>query len=251
MKNIILVGCGGTGSYIVYYLARLLHLHKDNGKKINLIIIDGDIVEEKNLLRQNFIPRDLGRNKAEVLAERYSNAFGVNIEYVDKHLEDPQELLRIKNYIESFGSKTVIVGAVDNGAARRLMHEVIQNYHERFYYRDLLYIDAGNAATTSQVVVGGRFGAMQGEQVMNPLAGQVFPNLLEDDEDDEDDEVSCADLSLQDGQTITANVMTATMVYNAISQIVMEGTVPFHIAVADITTGAIKTTPTVREVMRS
>ncbi|MFR8333639.1 MAG: hypothetical protein ACLU9S_15815 [Oscillospiraceae bacterium] len=36
------------------------------------IICDGDVVEAKNLNRQNFSPADLGGNKARVLAERYA-----------------------------------------------------------------------------------------------------------------------------------------------------------------------------------
>ena len=38
-------------------------------------------VEEKNLLRQNFITSDQGKYKAEVLAKRYSAAFGVDIKF--------------------------------------------------------------------------------------------------------------------------------------------------------------------------
>ena len=39
------------------------------------ILADGDIVEDKNLVRQNFSFTDVGENKAAVMAERYSDVF--------------------------------------------------------------------------------------------------------------------------------------------------------------------------------
>lgn len=66
--KIVLVGTGGTGGYIVPQLYRLLYALD---RPIRVILCDGDLVEEKNLGRQNFIEADLGKNKAMVLAERY------------------------------------------------------------------------------------------------------------------------------------------------------------------------------------
>ena len=51
-----------------------------------VIICDGDVVEEKNLVRQNFTPADQGENKARVLAERYSTVFGMAAVDVDQLL---------------------------------------------------------------------------------------------------------------------------------------------------------------------
>ena len=66
--KIIMLGAGGTGGYIAPHLYRLLHTLE---RPVKVIIVDGDIVEEKNLIRQNFVASDIGRNKAQVLAERY------------------------------------------------------------------------------------------------------------------------------------------------------------------------------------
>lgn len=62
MKKIILVGCGGVGSWLLPALVRQ-HDH--------VVAIDGDRLERKNLDRQLFDENDLDRNKAEALAERY------------------------------------------------------------------------------------------------------------------------------------------------------------------------------------
>lgn len=72
-QDIIVVGCGGTGSRIIQPLIQTI---KQAQASINpcLYLVDGDEVEFKNLSRQNFIEKDIGRNKAVVLAERYSAA---------------------------------------------------------------------------------------------------------------------------------------------------------------------------------
>lgn len=62
--HIVMLGCGGTGGHIAPHLYRLLHALFRPSK---VILCDGDIVEKKNLVRQNFIASDLGKNKAEVL----------------------------------------------------------------------------------------------------------------------------------------------------------------------------------------
>ena len=77
--HIVMIGCGGTGGHIAPYLYRLLY---SVFRPSTVILCDGDIVEKKNLVRQNFVACDLGRNKAEVLAERYSAAFGMECSYV-------------------------------------------------------------------------------------------------------------------------------------------------------------------------
>ena len=87
--KIVLVGTGGTGGYIVPQLYRLLYALD---RPIRVILCDGDLVEEKNLGRQNFIEADLGKNKAMVLAERYSNAFGIETSYIPQYVEDEEML---------------------------------------------------------------------------------------------------------------------------------------------------------------
>lgn len=58
---IYIIGCGGVGSWLAEAMVRLV-------KKENLILVDGDVLEEKNLDRQLFTPEMIGRNKADALA---------------------------------------------------------------------------------------------------------------------------------------------------------------------------------------
>ena len=88
--KIVMLGAGGTGGHIAPHLYRLLYALE---RPVRFIICDGDIVEEKNLVRQNFTPADLGENKAKVLAERYSSVFGMETEYAPEFIESGQRLL--------------------------------------------------------------------------------------------------------------------------------------------------------------
>ena len=78
--KIIVLGAGGTGGYLIPHLYRIAFA--DDKRNYRIIICDGDIVEPKNLIRQNFVKQDIGRNKAAVLAERYAGAFGIECEYI-------------------------------------------------------------------------------------------------------------------------------------------------------------------------
>lgn len=63
-SRIYIIGCGGVGSWLTPALALLTSPQQ-------ITLIDMDVLEEKNLDRQLFKPDDIGRSKAEALAERY------------------------------------------------------------------------------------------------------------------------------------------------------------------------------------
>ena len=88
--KIIVLGAGGTGGYLIPHLYRIAF--SDENRDYRIIICDGDIAERKNLIRQNFIEQDIGRNKASVLAERYAGAFGIECEYIPEYIESEQRL---------------------------------------------------------------------------------------------------------------------------------------------------------------
>ena len=83
--KIVMLGAGGTGGHIAPHIYRLLYALD---RPSRFIICDGDKVEFKNLVRQNFSPADLGENKAKLLAERYASVFGMEAEYLPAFVED-------------------------------------------------------------------------------------------------------------------------------------------------------------------
>jgi len=60
--SVAVIGLGGLGSWLSEFLVRI-------GVK-NLAIVDFDIVEEKNLNRQNFIIDDIGKLKIDSIEKR-------------------------------------------------------------------------------------------------------------------------------------------------------------------------------------
>lgn len=65
----LIIGAGGTASWLVPLLKRMLP------KGAEIKIVDGDLLEERNLDRQLFTREYLGWNKAEALAEIYGTDY--------------------------------------------------------------------------------------------------------------------------------------------------------------------------------
>jgi PRTRC genetic system ThiF family protein len=218
--KIVMLGAGGTGGHIAPHLYRLLHTLE---RPVEVIIADGDIVEEKNLVRQNFIAADLGRNKAQVLAERYAKAFGMEVKYIPEFIECKgrlSELIKPDVFRKSpcpgphFEGLGILIGAVDNNKSRRLCHEVFTESN------NLIYIDSGNGEYTGQVVCGIR---RSGQTYYKPI-GDVYPDVL-DDTDKFPTELSCAEASISAPQSIVANIMASTAVISYLYNILILGNI--------------------------
>src|SRR5690606_27730939 len=143
--DIIVAGVGGTGAYVVRDLARFIYSLQSKGHslRIKLHLFDPDIVEEKNLNRQNYIPRDLGQYKAQVTAKRYGTAFGVDVQaYTEKLTRQKLRELRP-------AGTTIVIGCIDNNAGRREIHEWMTRDQSNVYW-----IDSGNERASGQVICG-------------------------------------------------------------------------------------------------
>lgn len=171
--SIALIGCGGTGSHIAQALARLAwHCRDLGGPRLDLTFIDGDTVEQKNVGRQLFSVADVGRNKAQVLAGRFSAVFGLEIAAVPAMLNGV--IFRPLGY-------GIVVGAVDSAAGRRACRELANNAGYR------LWIDSGNHEQSGQVVAGSVHAASQLNGSLKnglcsalPTAPLIYPELLLD-----------------------------------------------------------------------
>lgn len=225
--KVVMLGAGGTGAHIAPHLYRLLYALE---RPVKFIICDGDNVEPKNLVRQNFTQADLGENKARVIAERYSEAFGLETSYVPSFIESVErleelvkpEVIYTGRYVhngeggllvrETVPELVILIGAVDNNRSRKLCHEVF------LQARDLIYIDSGNGEYTGQIVCGVR---RAGKTFYKPV-GMLYPEV-NDPEDLFPTEVSCAEASVSAPQTIVANLMAATAVVTMIYNILVMG----------------------------
>lgn len=230
-RKILVIGCGGTGAFVISHLARLFSTFGED-HSYELLIADGDIVEEKNLLRQHFISQDIGKNKAEVLAERYAAAFGIQISAITEHIEKEKFLISQANY-----RATLIIGCVDNNATRKLIHNT-------FFAKDtthnignnLFWIDSGNEESNGQVVCGCAlpryvyYGTVINTQIKNPRtrAGvfslpcvtELYPEILSE-KSKFNSQLSCAERAASAPQNMMTNVTAATIVTNYAQKIIL------------------------------
>jgi PRTRC genetic system ThiF family protein len=177
--QLILVGAGGTGSHILQSLARLAaHVRHQAGPPLDIVVVDGDTVESKNVGRQLFSRADVGVNKAQALAERFSAVFGLAITAIPQ-MADGAVLAELQR---SRPGRTypILVGAVDTPEARLIMHTALKAGLAR------LWLDCGNEADNGQVCVGtateptqlaGCLG-LKGICSALPAPSLLYPNLI-------------------------------------------------------------------------
>lgn len=246
VENILLIGCGGTGGHLAPHLCRHVSVinefreRRDGDRdKIKLFFADGDIVEQKNLLRQHFISPDIAKNKAAVLAERYAAAFGIQIAVIPRDLEKIEDFEFFNNARRRTDRSDLIIGCVDNNASRRLIYDWFtgkaNENEDGFSWRGHFWIDSGNEERAGQVVCGyapPSRGSYVSEKVKPDAASQVmsgefslpsvveiYPELLEE-ESRFNSELSCAERAISAPQNMQTNVTAATLIMNFVQKIV-------------------------------
>ncbi|MCW5882141.1 MAG: ThiF family adenylyltransferase [Anaerolineae bacterium] len=154
--TIVLVGCGGTGSFLAEAICRLLI-----GRDADLYLVDMDRVEAHNVARQSFDAADVGRFKAQVLAERLARRFDRTIGYsvLPYNRQVHAQVFRPASRLN------LLVGCVDNAAARAAIAETLTACHS-----DVWWLDAGNGHNAGQVLLGN---ALRPEA----LRGAFIPHL--------------------------------------------------------------------------
>ncbi len=135
--NLLIVGAGGTGTYVALS-STLLGIG-------NIDIIDKDTVEEHNLNRQILFYDAIGEPKAEVLCKRLKEINPkVNFNFSVKELKREDE--RLFKYGNKLSKYDLIFGCVDNREARLILDEFSVRYN-------IPYIDGGLDPKSGQVAV--------------------------------------------------------------------------------------------------
>jgi hypothetical protein len=178
-STIYIIGCGGVGSWLAPSLALLT-----SPKQI--VLIDADMLEEKNLDRQLFKPEDIGRSKAEALAERY----GCN------HLH-----AWFSEGLMEFHEDDWLIVCVDNHMARKAALSVCDRY-------GTLAIFAANETHSAEAYF------YQREWMNQPLDPRVyFPNILTDKSNDPRSRtIGCTgEAQVENPQLVTSNALAASL----------------------------------------
>ncbi|MBA2681151.1 MAG: ThiF family adenylyltransferase [Ktedonobacteraceae bacterium] len=152
--GIIVVGAGGTGSWLIPHLARLVYEfnrkeeHIVEKRSASLLIVDHDIVEEKNVkARQNFCPPEIGYPKAQVLSNRMALAFAMNREEISARVASFDTSM-VRQYP---ADSIFLVGCVDTVSARSELARCLTFNSSR---ARITYIDGGNGSDWGQIFIG-------------------------------------------------------------------------------------------------
>jgi len=104
-----LIGCGGIGSFVGFYLAQM-------GLK-NLVLWDRDILEPHNIPNQNFMLTQAGMKKTAALADLIKQKVGLDVKIKDRFFTEDS---RIKSGI--------VIAATDNiGSRQTIWNEIKGN----------------------------------------------------------------------------------------------------------------------------
>ena len=191
--TLLQIGVGGTGSYLVPPLSKFIK--RINDMIVEYTICDFDTVESKNVSRQNFFFDDVGKNKSEVLAKRF------NINYYNGKMRE--ELIE---YFLNRKNMNIVIGCVDTVSSRI---EIIEGIR-KLDHKNVYYVDAGNFDSRGQVIV----------IDFNKSTDQEIDNILNKFKEakEQDFVASCSEYG---DQTIMANMMSATYLYNVVNEILM------------------------------
>lgn len=179
LGSIVVIGCGGTGSWLLPKLIKTINDAKRKdllSSRFKLVLVDADNIEDKNLVRQNFIGPEIGINKAEVMATRYGPHLDSSIEviYYDKYIASPEQIankpeeekeffMNIEEVFEYTGDNPnynnfdkqrsklscVVFNLVDNSKARQALHGYLNNLSSSNngyakFYSNIYAVDTGN-----------------------------------------------------------------------------------------------------------
>lgn len=183
--RIALAGCGGTGSQILVTLARMdLALRSLGGAGLKVECFDPDTVSAANCGRQSFYDCDIGRNKAEVLAERLTLCFPG---------------FEVNAYAEKFHvciGTPFLISCVDSRKSRR---EICNIRH----HLDCYHIDCGNGADFGQVLMGNGTKELPWPEIVEPALIASGP---------EDETPSCSMAEALEKQDLFVNDFAARIV---------------------------------------
>ncbi|MBA7632191.1 hypothetical protein ES703_39734 [subsurface metagenome] len=231
------MGCGGTGSFVAEGLCRLLSSDQ------TLLLIDHDRVEPHNLRRQSYFEGDVGKFKSQALAERLALRYGRRIAYSVYPFDHELIGEGMGGGLYTRVAHGVIIGCVDNVAARREIAKSVQF--------GTWWIDAGNGRNSGQVLIGNAdrverlvdsFDKDTGEVSNLPMPSLQLPSLLIPPTQSPVRRMDCAEAVEADEQSPVINQAMATLVLEFVYRFML-GTLTWMGAYIDLESGTLQTIP--------
>ena len=239
---LVMVGCGGTGSWLAPHIVRLARLLRETrDQQVTAVFWDHDHVEAKNIFRQNFCEAEIGTNKAVALAQRYGHAWGIPIAAVDRPFD--KNIATKNEFVPSYSNQrtTVFVTCVDNNTARREVANMCKSW-------PIWWVDTGNLKTSGQVSVGRELFESEPSPLRLPSAttwapppSLQFPNIMRNTQEDiqsaDYTNLSCAELALVDEQGISINHSIASAAASLLAKMLVTKDLRYHCAYMSLDAG--------------
>ncbi len=201
--NIVIIGLGGIGSILSGRLCRFLNYSQK--ETTNVLLVDGDEYEHKNLERQEFIRMG---NKAEMkmveLEEKYPS---INFNYHSEYITEDTVSEVIKE-------NDIVLLCVDNHKTRF----VVSNYFWKL--ENGILISGGNDWIDGSVQIYVR----KGGRDLTPDLCVYHPEIGNPD-DKSPDEMSCEELSKSEPQLYFANLAAASIMCFAFWNVAIQGNI--------------------------
>ncbi len=239
--HIVIVGAGGTGSFVLQTVARLMVHCQHSSINILTSIVDGDVIEPKNIGRQLFAPAEIGRNKALALATRFNQSFGLKIHAVPAMLNRSMGNHLHRGTWRDQRPYTIVIGAVDNALARQAIHESLEAKFD-------LWIDGGNHEHGGQVLIGSKQSIRSVEGCCSlgslcdvlPSPALVAPELIKVPA--EPQQTDCADAMANNRQSLLINQQMATIIGQYLNQLIFTGRITTYETIVDLTSLTMRST---------
>ncbi len=240
--RLVMIGCGGTGSWLAPHIVRIARLLQEaREQQVSIAFCDHDRVEAKNVFRQNFCEAEIGKSKAVALAQRYGHAWGIPVVAIDQRFD--RTIASRNNFAPSYNDQqtTVFITSVDNNSARHEVAKLCKSW-------PIWWVDIGNLKTAGQVAVGREL--FEKEQsplrlpsvtTWSPPPSLQFPNIMSDTFDDNHpvdySNLSCAELALVDKQGISINHSIASAAAALLARMLVTRDLRYHCAYVSLDAG--------------
>ena len=144
---IILVGCGGTGSYFSTHLSRLFGRYGElrHTNPSNILLIDADIVSDSNIRRQNFTYYDRCVVKSAVLANRMKTEN--EIQRIESWTAYANRKVLEAALAKSLNDPLIVISCVDNHQTRNRILSLLKPDPDNWagcLQKNWLLLDSGN-----------------------------------------------------------------------------------------------------------
>lgn len=238
LKTIAIIGLGGTGANVARIVGRIAYdMQRNRRHAPDILLIDPDKVEEKNIGRQLFAPSDVGQYKAEIVGKRLNYALGLSTRWIPDAVD-------AKRHFDRYSSN-IVISCVDNHLARREIHKI-----------DGITISSGNHSDAGQVVISNsddpdlirRY--LDEEKVRYlPKEGLLFPALLEPEPQPapQPQNLSCAELVATGEQDLLVNDWMATIIGQYLYKLLHRQPITSFLTYINADSMAVRSVPICRE----